>query len=976
SEQVLTRTAERLKAELVMLNEVSFVEKSNIRDYEIAIEIDRETLTAYGLTLGEVAQIVRANSLELPGGAIDTEMTSIPLRTIGRNFTGEEFGDIVIRTNADGAKVYLRDIASITDGFEDTDMRGRFSGEPSVTVNVFRVGDEQVLEVVGAAETFINETFRATLPEGVNVTIWQNEATVLQSRMDLLTKNAFTGFILVVLCLSLFLDIRLAFWSALGIGVAFAASFAVMPFLGLSINMISLFGFILAIGIVVDNAIVVSENIFKNGEKGKAPMEAAVMGAQRVAVPVVFSALTTIVAFVPLTQLPAPLGSFLIDIPMVVITVLTLSLLQSLLILPRNLASMNVSADYRPPLAFLPLTLLRKGIDAVLQWFIRNPLDMALRFATRRFLVPIAGVVAAMMLAVGLLAHGFVKFEFFPSIDGEYVTATIEMVDGTSLGRTQDVAERIRAAAVRAGEQMEAQTGHSGAKPIVENINITIGSLPAGGPFGGAPEQSASVGTVNVKVTDPEFRDWPTSDYETMFVREIGDIAGVKQLTVTASIVDAGDPIALEASLPDGQDITPVVDDIRAYLQAIPGVFGLQDNDSSGRLEYKLALKDEARVYGLTLNDLAVQMRNGFFGVEATRVQRGSDDVQVYVRLPQEERNSLADVLDTDIRTPTGGLIPLATVATVSEGIAASEIIRRNGRTITTVIGDVDTSVITAQEANNLITEELLPQLNEAYEGLIVEFGGEQRTQGDAQAALGQSTGVALFVIFALLALIFRSYVQPIVVMIAIPLGLIGAVLGHYILGVSLGLLSIFGIIGLAGVVINNSLVMIDLYNEYLENGMDTRNAVIEGTKDRFRPILLTSLTTFLGIYPLIMETSVQAQFLIPLAVSIGYGVMFGTVIIILAIPAFFILQAHVFRTFVSEKKAAELRAAREAEALAAEAHKEIEPTVIAAAEPVAQAEPTAQVAAKPKPKPKRRRKKAEPVNDDGPAPEFREAAE
>ncbi|MEM9733678.1 MAG: efflux RND transporter permease subunit [Pseudomonadota bacterium] len=323
-------------------------------------------------------------------------------------------------------------------------------------------------------------------------------------------------------------------------------------------------------------------------------------------------------------------------------------------------------------------------------------------------------------------------------------------------------------------------------------------------------------------------------------------------------------------------------------------------------MEYTLALKDDARVFNVTKSDLAQQLRAGFFGVEATRVQRGRDDVRVYVRFPEEQRQSLADLLDTRIRTASGQLIPLSTVAEIKEGLAPTEIIRRNSRTITTVTADVDTSVITGQEANTIIAEELVPVLRERYEGLIIDFGGEQRTQGDAQAALGQATAVALFVIFALLALVFKSYVQPVIVMIAIPLGLIGAVLGHYILGVSIGLLSIFGIIGLAGVVINNSLVMIGPYNEYLERGMDTRSAVIAGTKDRFRPILLTSLTTFLGIYPLIMETSTQAQFLIPLAVSIGYGVLFGTVIIILAVPAFFIAQAHLFRTFVKAEVAKE----------------------------------------------------------------------
>ncbi|MEM9733677.1 MAG: efflux RND transporter permease subunit [Pseudomonadota bacterium] len=574
SERVLKETAQRLKDELVALNGVSFAELSNDRDYEISIEIDRDTLTAYGLTLAQVGEIVRANSIELPGGDIEAGNLTVPLRTLGRNYTAEDFRNIVIRTSTDGAKVRLGDIATVIDGFEDVDIRGAFGSQQSVTVNVFRVGEEQVLNVVQTSLDYIDKTFRPSLPEGVEVSIWQNEATVLQSRMDLLVKNAFTGFALVMLCLALFLDVRLAFWSAIGIGVAFAGSFIIMGVMGLSINMISLFGFILAIGIVVDNAIVVSENIFTNGEQGKKPLEASVFGAQRVAVPVIFSALTTIVAFTPLLQLPAPLGSFLGDIPKIVIIVLSLSLLQSLLILPRNLSSLRIDKDYRPPLAFRPLNIVRAGVDRALKWFINGPLDLALRFATKRFLVPIAGVVAAMMLSVGLLAHGFVKFEFFPSIDGEYVTASLEMADGTSLTKTSAIAARIQRAAETAGEKLADEIDHQGG-PIVENINVTLGRGVAGGPFGGTPATGSSVATAVVKVLRPEMRDWPTSRYEGVFVREIGEIAGMKSLTVSSSLVDAGDPISLELSVPDGEDVTPVVDDIRDKLRAIPGVFGI-----------------------------------------------------------------------------------------------------------------------------------------------------------------------------------------------------------------------------------------------------------------------------------------------------------------------------------------------------------------------------------------------------------------
>ena len=370
------------------------------------------------------------------------------------------------------------------------------------------------------------------------------------------------------------------------------------------------------------------------------------------------------------------------------------------------------------------------------------------------------------------------------------------------------------------------------------------------------------------------------------------------KIFINSFLINAGDPIALELSLPEGQDIRPVVEDLRGVLFGISGVFDIRDDRSAGSLEYTLSLKDEARVFGLDLDDLALQTRNAFFGAEATRVQRGQDDVRVFVRLPEDERDSIADFLDTRIRTPAGDLIPLGTVAEIAEGRSPTEILRRDGRTITTVTANVDSAVITGQEANAYLRAEVLPPLIERYDGLIVEFGGEQRQQGDAGSALGTAFGLALLLIFALLALAFRSYVQPIVVMVAIPLGLIGAIAGHLIMGLPLTLLSIFGIIGLSGVVINNSLVMIDLFNEYLDKGYDTATAVVEGTKDRFRPILLTSLTTFLGVFPLIMETSLQAQFLIPLAVSVGFGVLFGTAIIILTVPSVFVAQAKLFRTF------------------------------------------------------------------------------
>ena len=898
TEAVLKEEAERLKDELVALDSISYVEIGSTRDYEISIEVSRDTLRAFGITMAEVARVIGQSSLELPGGSIKTNTVAIPIRTTGRNYTQSDFENIIIRTNPDGGRVYLRDIARVIDGFEDTDLSANFNGENAVSINVFRVGDEQVLTIVDDAITYLDTRFRPSLEDGIDTTIWQNEATNLQDRIDLLINNAAIGLVLVILCLALFLDIRLAFWSAVGIGVSFTATFAIMGALGMSINMISLFGFILAIGIVVDNAIVVSENIYTNSVKGMTALQAAVKGTQRIAVPVIFSALTTIVAFWPLTQLPGVLGKFLTDIPIVVMVVLSLSLVQALLILPRNLSNLDVSPNFRPNLVLRALNVVRAVVDGFLQWFIRVPLDAVLRFTTNGFaiLIPMAASVALMIMTVGLLSFGYVKFNFFPSIDGDFVTASIEMNDGTTFEMTQQVAEDVRDAAQRAGALLQAKLPQSAPKVVV-GVNMVVGQgVAAGGPSGGDAAGGATIANVVVQITDPTSRDWETTEFETAWRTEIGLVASVKSLTVSAELIGAGDAVAIEMSLPDGQDITPVVTELREGLRQIPGLFSIKDDNSAGRLEYRLALREEARLYGVTLSELANQTRAGFFGLEATSVQRGADNVAVMVRYPKDERNSLSDLLSTWITAPSGDQIPLGTVAKIEEGQAPAQILRRNGRQVTTLTADLDLAVATSSEVNALIEADILPALIAKYSDLIITSGGEQRQQSDAQAALGQALGIALFIIFALLALVFRSYVQPIVVMSAIPLGLIGAVTGHYIMGIPLTILSIFGIIGLAGVVINNSLVMVDVFNEHIKNGIAVREAVILGTKQRFRPILLTSLTTFLGVYPLIMETSLQAQFLIPLAVSIGYGVLFGTVIIVLTVPAIFMAQDYVSR--------------------------------------------------------------------------------
>ena len=893
AESVLKEAAKTLDTELTRLPGLSSVASANTRDYEISIEVDRQALKAYGLTLQQIASTVGANSLELPGGQLDTSTLTLPLRTLGRNFVGQDFADIVLLSGLDGTQVRLSDVANIRDDFAQTDLSARYGETPAVSVNVYRVGDEQVLDIVEQVSAFL-ETYQDALPQGVQAEIWKNEAVELQNRLDLLISNAILGLTLVVICLALFLDIRLSFWSAVSIGISFVATFAVMAVMDMTINMISLFGFILAIGIVVDNAIVVGENVYLNNEQGKTPLQAAIEGAQRMAVPVIFSALTTVVAFLPLTQLPGVLGKFLTDIPLVVIFVLLISLTLSLLMLPRHLASMDVRPSAKPFFLVRWMRVIREPVDRGLKAFTDGPLDRILRFNTRHTSIPLASVIAMMVLTIGLMAHGYIRFSFFPSIEGQYVTLDLELEDGTAFANTQQRLNTFADLALQVGQELSEQQA-DGMPAVVENLYAVAGAGPAqGGPNAGAAASAGNIGHIVVRLSDAEVRTLPTATFEKAWRDAIGEVSGVKKMIISSSIVDAGAAIQLEASVPFGGDVQPVISALREAVESIPGTFDVRDDLSSGRTEITLQLKDEARAYGLSLQDLARQVRGGYYGIEATRIQRGPDDVKVFVRYPSADRDNLSDLLDTDIITASGHRIPLSSVADLAPGQSPTTINRRDGRTITTLTADIDSAVTTGQEANDYLSNEIIPQLLLDNPGLQIDFGGEQRTQGDAGAALGKFTGMAMFVIYALLALIFRSYIQPIVVMFAIPLGLIGAMAGHLIMGIDVGLLSIFGIIGLAGVVINNSLVMVDKYNEFLAEGMAMADAVVEGTKARFRPILLTSLTTFLGIFPLILEKSIQAQFLIPLAVSIGFGVLFGTVIILLSVPSLFMAIAKV----------------------------------------------------------------------------------
>ncbi len=897
SERALKELAYRTEDALAALPVVSYVETTGIREYEISIEVPLRRLRALGLTLGDIANAVRGGSMDLSAGSIATRDEEVRIRTTGQNYTQQDFEEIIVLSRSDGTVVRLGDIAEVRDGFRDVDLVGSYLGQPAAYVEVFRTADEKVLEIVDAVKQHLENEVVPSLPAGVGLEIWNNDADILQSRLGLLVKNGFLGLALVLLALALFLEIRLAFWVAVGIAVSFVGTFAVMAVLGVSINLMSLFAFILAIGIVVDDAIVVGENIYAERERGARGVSASIRGARRITRPVIFAVLTTVVAFCPLFFIPSSIGRIIGEIPIIVMSVLIFSLIESLLILPNHLSHLpdrsGSPTRHKPHL----IGRIQSGVESGLQRFIAGPLDRSLRFATGRPGVVISSGVAMIIICVAMIPAGIIKVDFMPSVEGDLVIASLEMPEGTPVQRTASVAQTLETTGYRALERLAAGTNEE-VDALLTGVNVTIG-LPArqsgpGGAAAGAASPQANIAAVEFKLVRPENRSVSAIEFQQQWREEVGTLPEAKSLGITAELISFGAPVHVELSHPDPARLALIGDTLMARLQEYAGVFDIQADQDQGLREIQLDLLPEARTLGLTLDNLARQVRSAFFGNEALRVQRGREELRVYVRLPEEERNAIADVENYQVRTPTGGEVPLGRVASVRFGNSPTTIRRKDGQRVLTVTADVNTAIVTGDEVTDQLENSVLPALAAASPGLGHTFGGEQQEQVESFGALGGGFALALLAIYALLAIPFGSYTKPLIIMAAIPFGIIGAVLGHVVLGLQMAIMSLFGVIGLSGVVVNDSLVMIDFIDERLRGGMSGREAIIEGAKARFRPIFLTSVTTFLGVAPLVFETSIQAQFLIPMAASLGFGILFATGVLMMIVPALTVVHHRV----------------------------------------------------------------------------------
>ncbi len=882
-EEALRQLAEGARGELLALPEITQVELTGVRPREISVEIPQATLREHGLTLRDVAQSIRGASVELPGGSLKTPSGETLLRTTERRDRGADFGDIALRGAADGTVLRVADVAKVVDGFRDDDVELRYDGLPAVQVDVYRSGGQTPIEVADAVFDYM-ETAAAGMPAGVQMATSNDRSQMYRDRVDLMLRNAFLGLVLVFVVLGLFLNLRLAFWVMLGIPISFCGAFLLMPSLDVTVNMISLFAFIVTLGIVVDDAIVVGENIYAKREKGVPFMTAAVEGVKEVATPVIFAVMTTVVFFTPLFFVPGARGKFFRVIPAIVIAVILISLVESLLVLPAHLAHSKA-----------PKTTGIRGwfnrqhakIGHGLDWFIRRVYTPALRVLSKQRYFTISIGIALLLTSCGYRLGGHIGFTFMPKIEGDRIRVSAELPVGAPIAESR----ALRARLVRtARETLDANGGEMALSDgIVSLIGGGLGG--GGGPFRGPSAKGSHVVQVTINLVGVDQRKASARKLSKAWGERNRDIVGLERIGFSAELrTGGGEPVNVQLSHSDVETLREAAERVATALRDYDGLTDINDGFAGGKPQLDLKLTPKGRAMGLTERNLARQLRDSFFGAEAVRQQRGRDEVRVYVRLPRADRRTLASFEGLLLRTPAGGEIPLEEAAVVKWGSAYTEVVRQEGRRVINVTADIDGEGTTPEEVLGGIKSEVLPGLVAAYPGLAYSFEGQSREQRDTMRNFAFTFALALFVAYGLLAIPFRSYVQPLVILFVIPFGFVGAVAGHVLLGYGLSVISLMGIVALSGVVVNDSLILVVAINQLRDQGTPTFEAVIEGARRRFRPILLTTLTTFFGLLPMIFEPSVQARFLIPMAISLGFGILFATFIVLAMVPAVYLV--------------------------------------------------------------------------------------
>lgn len=860
-EFALRDLAEQVRDRLLQEPDITQVDLRGARATEIHVEIAQADLRRYGLTLSGVATRLRNTALDLPGGSLETPGGEVLLRVSERRDWARQFAEVPIVTTAAGAAVRLGDVARVSEGFEDAQRSALYDGQPAIGMRIYRMGDQTPESVSQAARRALADV-EADLPPGVHYAIDDDDSEIYTQRRDLLLKNLFLGLVLVLAVLGLFLDGRLAFWVTMGIPTSFLGAFLLLPWMGVTINMISMFAFLIALGIVVDDAIVAGENIHEHGERGMGPSTAAIRGARDVATPIGTSIISNVIAFSPLAFIPGMLGKVWFSIPLVVGSVFLISWIESLWILPAHLAHAARTPTTR-------IGTIRDGFQRWFRRFVEERYAPVLAGVTRHRYIVVAAGVGLLAIVTSYALSGRMGIVLMPKVESDRAVVTARLPFGSPISAAERVRDHLLA-----GARIVAEAG--GGDELVK------------GTFALVDENTVEV---DVYLTAPGVRPLSTAEVTRRWREAVGALPGVESLRFES---DAGGPgrgaaLTVELSHRDVTVLDRASQRLAAALEQFPNTSDVDDGYSPGKPQLDFRLRPEARSLGLTSSDVARQVRDAFYGAEALRQQRGRDEVKLLVRRPQHERASLAGVEQLLVRTSMGTDVPLLEIAEMERGRAYTKINRRDGRRTVTV-----TAEVTPPEQTNqvlaAVRAEVLPPLLRDHPGLAASFEGRQADMRESLAALGSGFLLAMVAIYVVLAVPFRSYLQPAIVMFAIPFGVVGAVLGHWLMGYSLSVISMMGIVALAGVVVNDSLVMIDYANRLRAEGVSAADAIQKAGLRRFRPILLTTLTTFGGLAPMIFEPSRQARFMIPMAISLGFGILFATLITLVLIPALYLI--------------------------------------------------------------------------------------
>ncbi|MFI3180561.1 MAG: efflux RND transporter permease subunit [Methylococcales bacterium] len=871
-QKVLHELAEQFRDELIQDPHVTRVELEGVRPLQISINVSQENLRRYRLSLSEIANRVREASLDLPSGSVKTESGEILIRMKERKLWGEEFAKISIINSANGSHVLLGDIAHIDDSYQDSNYSTSFNDKPAVMLQVYRVGKETPVEVSDAVKAHIKNV---DLPKGIAAEIRYDASVDYQSRMDFLMNDSLEGLVLVIIALGIFLELRLALWVMIGIPIAFFGSFLILPFLGASLNMVSMFAFMIALGIVVDDAIVIGENAYHYRQQGMEPMAAVIRGTQEMIVPVTFSILINIATFSPLLFIPGEIGKIFYVIPLVIISVFIMSLVESLFILPNHLG--QLAEDYQPRGLWAWIFHHQQRFSRAFMHWVRHSFGRFLDNSLKHRYLTILVALLLIIIVFSYVISGRMGMTLFPKTEADYANVVVTLPFGTPVEKTQAIANQLSESARRV---------------IAKTPN---GDLLLKGIFSEIAKKGSHTAEVRIYLALPEVREkiMSTDQFTNKWRDETGELVGVESLIFESDSGGAGSGAAMTIEL-NHRDLNVLQAASRELAETLRGYSIVKDVDegfSGGKQQLDFTILPEGKSLGLTAQNVARQVRNAFYGVEVLREQRGRNELKIMVRLPESERKFAQDIENLLIWTPTGKEVPLRDVVKVERSHTDTEINRRNGLRNIQVKADVIPRSKVGDITNDLKMTEI-PRLQKKYAGLEISFEGRQADMVESMSSLKTNFIFAMFVVYLLLAIPFKSYTLPFIVMVSIPFSVIGAVIGHVIMGYDLSVLSLFGIVALAGVVVNDSLILID-HAIFLRNTSPEKTAreiILKAVTQRFRQIVLTTLTTFGGLAPMIMETSRQAKTLIPMAISIGFGSIFATLITLILIPSLYVV--------------------------------------------------------------------------------------